>query len=426
MARHVRTALALGALLGITGCKQDNPNSCDLDVNRDKPECQGIDVDAPEQCEQACVAPLDICLMGNCVECVTNADCTTNANEPVCNNQNACVGCGAHEDCASDVCLPDGSCAADADVAYVQGGATGDCSKATPCGLVSEGLDTGRAIVKVNASATNIVEPNTIVIDGDTVTIVAAPGTKLESNSSGFVFEIKGAGVDVAMSDLHLVGKATNGDGIRFAAAGAGTLEKLRLERMIVSGMGGFGINATSTSADELTIRRSIFQGNDSGGGTIQTLKLEISNSLFVQNGDPASATTGLIVNGTQGSVFEFNTVADNAGNLAPKNLACITMLPVKSSILTGPSSTGATCAVSFSLFSVGEPLPVSGANNRNGDPMFQNTTNVTSPDFYRIGAASEARDNADPAATQPDDIDGADTRPRGGGRDIGADEAPQ
>jgi hypothetical protein len=46
----------------------------------------------------------------------------------------------------------------------------------------------------------------------------------------------------------------------------------------------------------------------------------------------------------------------------------------------------------------------------------------ATGADYYRIGAASAAIDNADPAATPADDID-RQRRPQGANRDIGADE---
>ncbi|MCK6511020.1 hypothetical protein L6R29_13745 [Myxococcota bacterium] len=48
------------------------------------------------------------CVSNKCVECKTNANCTTDPTRPVCNTSGACVGCNANSDCTAagkNVCL---------------------------------------------------------------------------------------------------------------------------------------------------------------------------------------------------------------------------------------------------------------------------------------------------------------------------------
>ena len=132
-------ALALGAGCSFFSSQSSNycedapNNNCmdQLDARSDGPAtgCKA----APDKCTGAtavCDPVADVC-----VECLPGSAAACVGVEPVCSADNTCRGCTAHSECASAVCLPDGSCAAESDVAYVDGtaGAGAACTLAAPC-----------------------------------------------------------------------------------------------------------------------------------------------------------------------------------------------------------------------------------------------------------------------------------------------------
>src|ERR1041384_4047357 len=152
--------LAIGVLIAAAiGCdgllgKELNPAFCA--AHPEDPECgqqptpDAAVIDAPPDVSTACMANSEctrsdntgVCDMADtmmCVQCTASDDpcATALPATPVCIAKQ-CAKCTQHAHCkASRVCLPDGSCAGEALVAYVAPGGTGaDCTKAEPCGTL--------------------------------------------------------------------------------------------------------------------------------------------------------------------------------------------------------------------------------------------------------------------------------------------------
>ena len=407
--------IALIAVLALVGCKQANPESCD-NPNSPHPDCRDGGPDGPGDCDPACTGG-EVCNPSNdmCVECLSPAQCPSQ-NEPLCDTSiNECVGCTSHDQCASNACLPSGACAAEQEVAYVEAGASGNCDRLTPCGLLSAGVATGRAIVKINVTTLPVTQTDKVTLTGP-LTIVADPGAKLASTGTAQILEVKDAGTDVAIYDLELVGSALNNDAITLDS---GT-PKLTLERMIIRGVGGRGVDA---QAGEITIRRCVFFDNNAGGAFLDA-KFTVTDSIFVANGDAALVSGAARLTPVSGSIFQFNTIADNTSQVATDDgVTCVAPFVGANNIVSN-DTLDTDCTFNFSLFQ--PTAPANGTNNQAGDPLFtsRNPADVATATFYRLMANSPAKDDADPNATLTPDIDG-DVRPRGPGPDIGADEAP-
>src|SRR5689334_14902359 len=89
---------ALLALTLLAGCSETNPYYCEGHPDNNCTLDGGHDDDGPQGCTMS-------------------SQCSGTA--PVCSMDNICVPCTAHAQCSSAVCLGDGSCANEPDVAYV-------------------------------------------------------------------------------------------------------------------------------------------------------------------------------------------------------------------------------------------------------------------------------------------------------------------
>lgn len=380
----VRSGVSRVALLLIlVGCRQL--------FGFDDPVVADDGVDAPQVCA------------GN------PSDCT--GTTPICDND-VCRACADHGECASsNACLVDGSCASEADVAYVQQGGddTGTCTRAMPCASVPRAIATQRSVIKV---IDTIIHNGAVTIDSLTVELVAEPKAALLRSASGDVLRITGGSARVTISDLA-IREATSGDAIQIDN---GTV---RLVRVRVTNSSGRGL---VMDAGSLTMSRCVVAGNSAGGAALVGT-IDITNSVFAANGSTTSTVGGLEIQPTGTSRFELNTVANNAITAVDVDrgaINCISSLDIRSSIVTG-NRLGSICSASFSLFDTVAPA---GTGNRLGSPDFNSTdlVDVDSSSFFRITDTSDAIDSADPTATLAEDIDG-DLRPKGAARDIGADE---
>jgi hypothetical protein len=369
------------------------------------------------------------------------------------------------------------------DVAHLDGTSAADngmCSREMPCKTLPHALTLGRKHIKVTGE---IINAAVATIDRRTVIIHGTPGAKVTRTGSGFVLAIRRES-DVAISDLEIVGGAADaieisdvpgpvvsmtrvkvqapvGDGIHIGAG------QLMMRDSEVSNCAGAGLNLVSgtlvisgsrifNNAEDgvrvagaitsVEIRRSGIYGNagtagvyamngamitidssviadntGSNGGVSIVGPFRIQNSIITRNGSPTTSSAGGLVLNSANAVFEFNTVANNSALVAGNSgINCLGVNPIRlsSSILTD-NGVAAACLVDYSLTATtGTPA----GTNKTGEPMFLDVTGVpTGPTFFRIGAASAARDSADAAATLSIDIDGqvrADSR-----RDMGADE---
>lgn len=420
-----------------TGCdfilgRKLNPTYCKAHLG--DPDCRRAFPDAasdePTTCtgDEQCVAPL-VCDLGAtmmCVQCTMNEHDACTGTKPICVDR-ACQKCTEHAQCtASNVCLPNGSCADEAQVAYVQaGGSDSACTKLAPCSTLDAGVQTNKPIVKIAAGT--IADDKLTTIDGKAVMILADPGARLTRTNQGVILEVQNTGTDVQIYDLEITGGADTISPAIFIPSGGAP--KLTLTRVTIDTNIGSGILA---AAGLLTLSRSMIRENAGGGISIKGAQFDITNSYIVYNGSNASAFGGLAVSQipTDGKHrLDFNTISANNSDLTLAvnggvNCSSIAApLLFDSNIVFGNNvSSGGTqiggdamCAATYS--DVG-PDTISGVGNINADPMF---VNPAQSDFHLV-STSPARDAANPAATLADDADG-DARPQGQQRDMGADE---
>lgn len=416
--------------------KELNPAYCR--AHPADPDCPRVYQDAAlDTCttNADCTAPTGVCdLAGSmmCVQCLA-PDQTSACRDttPVCGTSHACRACSAHTECPlSAACLPDGSCAATDQVAYVQAGGTGlACTKTMPCGTLGAGVTTGKPVVKIATGV--VVDIQTTSIDGKTVTILADPGAKLGRSNAGVILEVKND-ADVRIYDLEITG----GTGVANAAISMpnGGGPRLALTRVAVDGNQGLGIS--SAAAGVLRVSQSRFSSNGGGGISVSGGQFDITNSFIVNNGGGTSAFGGIKVDAITASVtsgvyrIDFNTIAQNNGPTGVDlGISCGTVLvpvTVSNNIVydntvsgVGKQVSGATSNC-FTTYSDVGPDPATGTGNLNLAPMFVDPARGN----FHLTASSPAKDAADPGATLGNDFDG-DVRPqpRGGRRDMGADE---
>jgi hypothetical protein len=420
----IRLVSLIAIALASAGCGEKNPLFCQ--GHSTDPRCDGDGGVVGPPCDDnhpcasgACKTP-----PGVCVGCLTNGDCTTNVLAPTCNmTTNTCGKCTQHSDCDSQACLSTGACAAEADVAYVEAGSpatNADCTRVAACDTLNKAVATDRKFIKFRATGT-VTDSALSVIDGKTVTILADPGAKLSRSTAGPILSVTNDNADVTIVDLEITGGlGVTGDAVNLSGGTGTTAAKLTLEHVAIVVNGGFGV--FSSSGGKLTMRQCMVSRNNAGGANVQNINIEMTNNMFVVNGDGAAQTGGLTLAPKVNSVFQFNTVANNissTGTALTRGINCVVGFPADSNIVTG-NTLGPTCTFNSSLFDV----VVAGSMNRMGDPMFKNTdtSNPTGPDYFRIMTGSMAIDGAAASAPEMVDIDG-DARPQGSAKDIGADE---
>jgi hypothetical protein len=364
----------------------------------------------------------------------------------VCGTDSTCHGCTSHAQCSSSVCLADGSCSDETNVAYVQSDGTGSapCTKAAPCGTLDDALNTTKPIVKI---ATGLVKgTKTTSINNKTVTIVADAGATLTRGLfDGAILEVRGNS-DVKIFDLDITGAVGAGaDGIDLMAAGSPSLSLTRakvdnnqgigisatggtliVSQTTVSGNTGAGISATGGT---LRVTCSTIGGtavNTGGGISISGAQFDLANNFIVSNGGPLAVFGGVKIDGIATSTgvhrLEFNTITANqtSGTLTAGVLCSAIAMPLTfaNNIVfrngSGMQVEGNGCVWNYS--DIGQAI--TGLADINADPLF---VNAAQGDFH-IQATSPARDAADPRSTEGVDFDG-DARPQDVHSDMGADE---
>jgi hypothetical protein len=444
MQLHIYIALVLAAAL-TASCEKTQPNYCPTAPDHN---CLELDADLSCKADQDCSGARPVCdLQGPriCVQCTTNEPAACTGTSPVCGADNTCHGCTAHTQCASNVCLPDGSCAADTSVAYVAPtGADGTCSKSAPCKTLDAALQQKRPYVKI---ATGLVkDTKTTTIDGQTVTILADPGAQLDRDGDGPVLAVSGADAAVQIYDLEVTGAtgAPGGDGIQLTANGDNP--SLGLTRVTIDGNQGNGITASggtlavsqstitnnqavgiNSSGGTLTVLRSIVSINQSGGiimagsGTVFT----ITNNFIYRNGNDLTASAGglsLLPTGT--SSMEFNTIVDNQAKVAITSAGGVFCdqqgFTAAHNLIfrNGGGTNGNVQTVGACTY--GDSFIAPGANNVDNAPGFAHPNAL--PFDYHLTATSPKTivDAAGPCTGV--DFDG-DPRPIGPACDLGADE---
>jgi hypothetical protein len=382
------------------------------------------------------------CMAGTCVECRDAADCPSTA--PVC-NAGSCRGCNADSDCASGVCDNDeAKCIAEASVVYVapSGSTTSNCTRADPCTLARAFTvaDANRPAIKlgsgsnsmggtgpIGSKAVTIYGPGNVSGDGgplDSATLrlrdvvwTGSPGCmNSATNMPKPVLDLKR--VDLAASNIVVdTCDAIIRDSKIRSTASPGT------QIPLISTNGEFaGINgATTNRGSTVTIERTVLDGGDPAIDSIRFSTVQISNSIFKNQGTSSgwirtgnNSGTGAVRFSTfYKSVLKCAVVAGN-GFLESSNNIFFNVV----SGAPADTATGTYCSHTYDLV-IPQATSLAGSGNKLAvDPRF---LNASGGDFHLM-ANSPAIDAADPASTQATDFDGT-ARPQGAARDMGAFE---
>lgn len=402
-----------------------------------------------------CTPPLGVCdVTGSmtCVQCTPDQPGACSSATPVCGEDRTCRACRAHAECAaSNACLPDGTCADPAQVAYVQPDSLGgtdntSCKLTFPCSKVARALATGRPYIKLAGTTDEAVT----VQGGQVVTFLADPDAKLtRTGGAGAILTVLESGTSLTIYDLSISNAPNDPNGIGIvisAASGAPALTLIRAKVMnnpgggisawggaltvsqsTLSGNTGRGITA---SGGALTISQSTISGNASGGISASNGSFVIVGNVFFNNGNDTQTVGGVAINAPENPAnrLEFNTFSLNKV-MAGKGLAIdcdAGMFTARNNIMSqngtlmNTDQVSGSCAHAYSIVRPGM-LP-SGVGNSSMDPLF---VDVTTGDLH-VRSGSPALGAADPASDLTGlaelDIDG---HRRASPADIGADEVP-
>jgi hypothetical protein len=376
-----------------------------------------------------------------CVPCLPGKVGACGGAAPVCGLDDACHPCAMDAQCASQTCLPDGSCASPLDVLYASptGSDVATCMPDDHCSLT-------RAIALIDGTKSTIrLDPAhydllaSLLLPKDLHLV--GRGATLDRNAAGSGSVINTApGTHISLDYVTVTG-GDGGDGV---ACFQGTVT---LRDVTLQGNGGAGLSGaqcqlvvshsqmlnnqlggiSTANMSDLVLVRSLVAGNAGIGVNLQMSTYDLENNVIVKNGGPAGGG-GVSIGQVPGSagrhVFAFNTVSQNSGPFGNvSGVVCSdsagSLLAMTSNIVVnnaGPAQvSGATCIWTYSDIA---PGPVSGTGNLSSDPLFVDPAHNN----FHLQLASPAKDAADPAATLAVDLDG-DARPQGARRDMGADE---
>jgi hypothetical protein len=413
--------LSLLCVAFVVGCKVKNPNYCEDNPDHlcDMPDAPQMQCDDSTDCtgtEKVCKKPENVC-----VQCTMTEASACMGTKPICNTMtNTCQACAKHTDCPdSNTCLPDGSCAAAANVLYVKqnGTDTATCAKAAPCGNVMDALmaSATKSIIRVEGT----IAGNTIIINNRDLTILGDPNTSILNRISGDLMSINGSS-KVRIYDLKIADAAGN-IGINVLSTHTGELE---LQRCVVTN-NGTGILVSGNSS--LIVSRSTISLNSLGGinMTSNTPKWDITNNFIFRNGNENSSQVGgIAISATlgTGSRLEFNTIVDNdatSGGSRSGGVQCtVNSFPAPNNLVARNELDGSPSAAA----------QVNGGCNFAMSLTQLDFTNIifvnpaTVPFDYHIKTGSSVIDMATGGAPLTVDVDGQ-ARPNGTARDMGADE---
>lgn len=446
-----RSAAALTALLGMISCKKANPDWC------------------PGH-------PHDDCRL-DAGTASGEGDPDGGAGGP---DGGPSGGRCTHAQCVeSNACLPDGTCAAAADVAYVQPGATGSaCTKQDPCDTLGKAIAATRPYVKVSGRVTEFGNPVFVARD---VIVLADAGAEIAAGRAGDLLDVGNGKVDIYDLGFTNVKTTERGDAAIFVEGEEArlTLARVTIHDNMAEGvtMGSGSTHATVTIVDstitrnydgifsegstqgghktitvlvcliegngagvvndsmDVTLRlaRNRVTGNRDGGFAITDGKFEIVGNVITNNGMMNGMVGGVRIEAPDALTnrLEFNTiygnrVSDGTGSgihCNPSSFTARNNILFQNTISLNTDQIGGSCHHSYS-FLPQDSSGVDGDHNIIGpmSPMFVDPENG---DFH-LAPGSPALEMGDPNFTESDlsrfDRDGHERqRPP----DIGAYQAP-
>lgn len=400
-------ALALAISISLFGCLfRANENYCEGRNKHNNCSEPPWDAGVPDtSCldDTTCMAPRGVCKVdtGTCVQCTDDNRVACKGTTPICGADFTCRGCTTHSDCGwiSSVCRPDGACAAESEVAYVEPGGVGTlCMKGLPCTLQAA-LGTNRPYIKVMGTITENVTVNV----ANAITILAEPGASL-SKDSGILLRVEG-GSKLTVYDLTLTGTKGGADAISMQNGNTATVT---LHRVKIVKNTGAGIKADGGT---LNVFQSTIAENAGGGiNMVGATAFDIRNNFVVRNGTDNSDVGGVQANPQSNSRLEFNTIVGNR-------------------VRSGIARTGGVfcdqtgISVSYNLiFGNAEPQTIGGCTfdlSLRAAPAGVGFENIANNDYHLTGGP-DVIDKITCSSIRDIDDEG---RPRNGKCDYGADE---
>ncbi len=448
------------------------PNTCTTAV-----EC--LDPAAPfcvnSQCQATCAVAADctdpsapICAAdGACVGCESDEQC--DAAAPICDSVgHACRGCAEDSECDGGVCVEaDGTCVADAEVAFVtmSGSDGGTCTRPAPCesldfAIANRGTRTVIHILGGTLSTSPVALSGTLVIDGEDTTLgVGNQGTFSITGPANIIIEgvrmtsppavaapvpavlVTGPGAKVVFENVDINGnnslalRGITGADMTLRRSHVGTLtattanvvacenSKLTIDRSVFETS---RVEDNNTKCD-VRVTRTRFESNRDGSVQLSGGQLVMENNLIIHRDGFNDSIFAFGMNA--GSVIRFNTIINTTA--LPSDgaaLGCDASVSVTSNIFaynSGHPITGGACAPRFSVFDDVSTTSQGTGNQVAGiDTIF---VNRTGGDFH-LSAASKAREGAEPGQETMVTSDFEDLprpNPAGSISDCGAFEAP-
>lgn len=395
---------------------------------------------------------------GVCRQCTPARAEACTGTTPACGATNICEACDSHSDCASDACLPTGSCAAETEVVYLRQGGSGtsgaNCTKAAPCGLLEMAIDQAMTTTRPYIRVTGTIGGSEETITGKQLVFLgsldAADSILLGQGGGGsepLLFLRGGAKVEIR----NLTLRAAKGPVVRVDEGSSFQSMRSKIQNaeeegiLISSGTaiiseseisgngsqgGGTGSRrGISLVVGELTVTRTKIFDN-AGGGIFAAdgQKFTISNSFIVGNRGNGGVHAGTA---NPASKLEFNTIVDNqdgpnstdAGGIFCDQAGVVFSNNLIFRNTGGPreagGAEGAVQTVGSCTYGTSYVLPGTGA----GDTSLAFAKD-TAPRDYHLTSSSPAtvRDVAGVVCTGLEDVDG-DERPLNVACDLGADE---
>jgi hypothetical protein len=328
-----------------------------------------------------CASPSGVCDIagtGQCVQCTPDHAAACTASTPVCGSDRRCRACVAHSECSlSHVCLPDGTCAAERDIAYVDPDGTDntDCFQSKACVRVAAALATQRPYVKFHGT----IDESVIVNHRRSVTFLADLGATLTWTGGGSqpVLTVQDDGTSLAVYDLTIADALdTTTVGVEIPPDSGDP--SLTLMRVTIANNPGGGI---VVSGGRLWLAQSFVRDNLGGGIIVSSpASFEIIGNVFIDNGATTSPVGAIAISTVAATTnrLDFNSVYRNASQDGiGAAIRCVAgPFTARDNILYQNGNTmnheqvSGTCAHEYSLVQPGTLPP--GTGNLAADPLFQ------------------------------------------------------